>query len=720
MIAPRLGDDSMRVVVTRVRNGDLGTYDFAIPGAPPGLMKPLKAVFERKTRPPGRWRTRPVIERAAQAARQFAEAIVAAKPGITGIDDLTPLDLRRWYISGTAGFPPPQADISAVRTFLRAVAGLPEPTREYVARQHQPYRGELYSTEEQQILVFASWLLIKSACIRIAASRDVLACLDSGTQSADEVRVRIGGKEWSGRAILKHISRWGKMPDGNRENLSALRKYLCVGEQGYSAALFPSAGEIFALQILFVTAGSYPDTVLNEMEVGEFGVCEFDPASLLAEGDESHAVTPGPPHTVSVARARLHGIAEFLTQGVRETLATLGHGTNRLFVASATTRKSSDPTGSFVTDWSRAHWAARSWQRLTGVGDSDGAPPNLKRLLADVRPSDTPAGSGTLSVHVTGDDGGDLGTDDFTDLRVPTDLVAPLCAALTRLSGPGGEWRSREAFRAGAGILRRIVRELTATNPGVVALDDITPEMWSAWSTEARRSAHGSRVAVDLAHTLLREARWPPNGGTTPDADDVSARPQARRTAAVLPEIGWRPDEPVSADGRKVTAAAEGGFVCDFSSIDAPDNLIEPIVAAFAPHAGIAGGWKSVNTVRVAANNTKRFVRDIVAANPGLEAIEDLTAEMWWEWTAPAQGKAPPDSVVKVVRFILRDIDALRGTTRRALYRRRPVEPEDTPSPYPGSTEEERASSCGWVLRCSWDNGFVRIMYQQQGAPIRC
>ena len=25
---------------------------------------------------------------------------------------------------------------------------------------------------------------------------------------------------------------------------------------------------------------------------------------------------------------------------------------------------------------------------------------------------------------------------------------------------------------------------------------------------------------------------------------------------------------------------------------------------------------------------------------------------------------------------------------------------------YPGSTEEERASGCGWVLRCSWDNRF--------------
>ena len=41
-------------------------------------------------------------------------------------------------------------------------------------------------------------------------------------------------------------------------------------------------------------------------------------------------------------------------------------------------------------------------------------------------------------------------------------------------------------------------------------------------------------------------------------------------------------------------------------------------------------------------------------------------------------------------------------------------------SSYPGSTEEERMSGCGWVLRCSWDNGFVRITSQPQGAPIRC
>ena len=44
------------------------------------------------------------------------------------------------------------------------------------------------------------------------------------------------------------------------------------------------------------------------------------------------------------------------------------------------------------------------------------------------------------------------------------------------------------------------------------------------------------------------------------------------------------------------------------------------------------------------------------------------------------------------------------------------VSMELTHVPKPGSTEEERASSCGWVLRCSWDNGFVRITSQPQGA----
>ena len=34
----------------------------------------------------------------------------------------------------------------------------------------------------------------------------------------------------------------------------------------------------------------------------------------------------------------------------------------------------------------------------------------------------------------------------------------------------------------------------------------------------------------------------------------------------------------------------------------------------------------------------------------------------------------------------------------------------------PGSTEGERARGCGWVLRCSWDNGLCGLRYQPQGA----
>ena len=40
--------------------------------------------------------------------------------------------------------------------------------------------------------------------------------------------------------------------------------------------------------------------------------------------------------------------------------------------------------------------------------------------------------------------------------------------------------------------------------------------------------------------------------------------------------------------------------------------------------------------------------------------------------------------------------------------------------PEPRIHRRRARSGCGWVLRCSWDNGFVRIMYQQQRAPTRC
>ena len=78
----------------------------------------------------------------------------------------------------------------------------------------------------------------------------------------------------------------------------------------------------------------------------------------------------------------------------------------------------------------------------------------------------------------------------------------------------------------------------------------------------------------------------------------------------------------------------------------------------------------------------------------------------------------PGDSLRLTVRdFFLKLVESLphgrillqqpmRGADEFVQVRRAIGCRETDQQPKPGSTEEERASGCGWVLRCSWDNGF--------------
>ena len=653
MMAPQSVVDLLRVAV---KGGALGTYDFYIEGARRELMEPLKVAFERQTSRRQGWRDIPTIQHGAGAARQFAEWLLAESSGIAGIADVTPINLRRWYHSGNAGFPMPDTDISAVRTLLRRVDGLPESTRQHLARKSRLHPGEPYSDEEQAALVSASWDLIDVATNRIANNVDLRARFRSGDQLIDDVRIRIKGEECGAGQALEYLSRWGKLPARVHplSQVAPLREYLGVTGRNFSDALFLSIGELCALEILFVAEAGYRPDLLREMEVGELGACEFDSSALVAQDRKSRAGAPDFPKTLAATRARLHGIGEFLTQPTRQTLAALGHETNLLFVARAAASSSRALAGLFITG--RDEWGRRAiaWQRLTGAGGADGNRPALKRLRTAVRPSD------------------ESGICDFPDLQMAPDLVMSLGAAYRRLTAPGGEWSSSEAAQAGAGLLHRFVREITALNPGVAALHDITPDILSDWSAKAIRSAYGSREAVDLVRALLREAGWSSDAGTTGGSGGPAARQLDRPTAASLPAPGWRPPEPVSADGLTVNSAAGGGIVCDFTCTGAHDNVIKPIVAVFGRRASIGGSWNSESTVKGHERSVKRFVREIVAANPDLDAIKNLTAEMWWAWSGPAHGDPPARSVVEVVRDLLRDLDDLSDTTRQALNYTRP------------------------------------------------
>ena len=678
MMAPQSVVDLLKV---EVRGGALGTYDFYIEGARRELMEPLTVAFERQTSRKRGWRDIPTIQQGAGAALQFAEWLLEERPAITGIADVSPMNLRRWYHSGNAGFPMPDTDISAVRTLLRRADGLPESTRQHLARKFRLYPGEPYSDEEQAALVSASWGLIDAATIRIAMNVDLRDRFRSGDQPINDVRIRINGEECGAGQVLEHLSRWGKLPARVHPNSqrALLREYLGVTGRHMSDVLFLHVGELCALEILFVAEGGYRPELLREMEVGEFGACKFDSSALVAQDRKSRAGAPDSPETLAATRARLHGIGEFLTQPARQTLAALGHETNLLFVARSGVSSSRALAGLFIT--SRYDWLtrARAWQRFTGAGDADGNRPALKRLRTVVRPSD------------------ESGTSDFTDLTIAADLVMSLGAAYRRLTAPGGEWSSPEAAQAGAGLLRRFVREITALNPGVATLHDITPDILSDWSAKAARSAYGSREAVDLVRALLREAGWSSDVGTTGGSGEPAARQLDRPTAASLPAPGWRPPEQVSSDGLTVYSAAGGGTVCDFTCTGVHDNVIKPIVAAFGRRASIGGGWNSVRTVKGHAISVRRFVREIVAANPELDAIKNLTAEMWWAWSEPADGDPPARGVVDFMRDLLRDLDDLPDTTRRALNRK-PSRKQRSRRPPSYSPELEKAIRVG-----SWD-----------------
>ena len=136
----------------------------------------------------------------------------------------------------------------------------------------------------------------------------------------------------------------------------------------WKAALFPIAGEIAALQFLFVLEGGYNPPSLQGMKVGAFGAERHeDPAALAAEAAAIRLGTPGAAETLQAKRETLHRIAEFAGRPARDWLAARGHPTDALFVAYNHTSNSA-PARQFTTNWSAPQrtFALISWSRLTG------------------------------------------------------------------------------------------------------------------------------------------------------------------------------------------------------------------------------------------------------------------------------------------------------------------------------------------------------------------
>ena len=361
----------------------------------------------------------------------------------------------------------------------------------------------------------------------------------------------------------------------------------------------------------------------------------------------------------------LHRIAALVGQPARDWLAEQGRPTDALFVAYAS------GAGRFTTDWSefRPAVAARSWVRLTGIKAQDGAIPSLARLRTSRLPGDE-----TPSLVRAETDAGIVDYD-FNELAyLPSQWVEAFCLAFARLTGPGGAWHAKDVALTGSGILRRLARDLPATNPGLTTIDDITHEMWEGWRNAALMGSGGSRAAVDLAQSLLHEAGW--LGG-------ADAALPTKSTAAALPGPGWAPVELIGEGGLHGWMPGTDGLMWDFRAVKAPLGLKEPIAAAFARGVGVGGTWKSPLTVKTNAEIVRRFLKSFASANPDIATVGGVTAESWWSWLDEGHSSRPPTRTdIALMRALLLGLDGLRETTRQALVSHRlpPRNPSRTAS----------------------------------------
>ena len=637
---------------------------------PPGVVEPLKAAFKRKTEPGGGWTAHRTAADGAGVASYFVQWIVAAHPGVTAMQDITVEVWQAWQAWRASSLSSRKSGVAFMRALLLEVEDLPEPTVEAVRGRR---RFAPNSDADEQAFRDVSWRVAVSAITRIGGNAERMARYRAGETPADDVRVRIAGREWSGDELLDYVFHHGALPGRlGSAAVEQLRSALKVPRGiPWAAAIFPIQGESAALQFLFVLEGGYSPLALRGLKVGDFGTeRREDTAALAAEAAAIRFGTPDAAETLQAKRETLHRIAEFIGRPARDWLAAHGDPTDALFVAYGRPIRSASAASQFTTDWSQVNRqvAARSWTRLTGVTAGDGSIPSVMRLRA----GGPPLGERRLLVRVETDAG--IEVYDFSDLAyLPSQWVEPLCAAFGRLAGPGGEWRAKDIVLAGSGILRRLARELPATNPGLTAIADITKEIWGRWRNSAVAGPAGSRAAVDLAQSLLQEAGW---------LGAADAALSSRPTAATLPDPGWRPAELTGEGGLHGRMPGGDGLTWDFRAVPAPLGLKEPIAAVFAQKAGIGGTWKSPHTVK-GHEGVKRFLRSFAAANPNIATIEDVTAEAWWRWIGEGHaGRSPSRADVRLMRALLTDLDGLRETTRQALTSRRlpPREPSGVTS----------------------------------------
>ena len=137
-----------------------------------------------------------------------------------------------------------------------------------------------------------------------------------------------------------------------------------------------------------------------------------------------------------------------------------------------------------------------------------------------------------------------------------------------------------------------------------------------------------------------------------------------------------------------------------------PPGLVLPLVAGLARAAGLGGRWRRRASVRRGAVILRQFAREIVTLFPHLDAIGDLSPEMYRSWFREVRLRSVWPGSIVVVRGLLEETDGVPRETLQEIRTMRASKPDHGASgPYPRS-ESRRIGS---ALRASAFAGFSRV-----------
>ena len=174
----------------------------------------------------------------------------------------------------------------------------------------------------------------------------------------------------------------------------------------------------------------------------------------------------------------------------------------------------------------------------------------------------------------------------------------------------------------------------------------------------------------------------------------MSARPHSAPTA-------WSSARCFGEDGEDM-----GTY--DFRTLvsDCPPGLVLPLVAGLAMAAGPGGRWRRRASVRRGADIVRAFAREIVTLYPQLDAIGDLSPEMYRTWFREVRSRSVWPGLIVSVRNLLGETDGVPRETLQEVRTMSASKPDHGASgPYPRS-ESRRIGS---ALRAGAFAGYARV-----------